>query len=78
MLATCSSISSEARSELVQYLVGMCQVEATHRSGVRFYMPHHILAVFVCAYVLSGEKVLYHSVFDLFSLTDMCVCIDFR
>ena len=56
----------------------MYQVEAARSAGVRFYMPCHILAVFVCSYVLSGEKFLYQSVFNLFSLTYICVDIDFR
>ena len=38
----------------------------------------HIVAVFVCAYVLSGKKVLYHSVFYLLPLIYMCVDIYFR
>ena len=56
----------------------MCQVEATYRAGIRFDMPCHILVVFACACVLSDEKVLYHSVFDLFPLTYMGVDIDSR
>ena len=34
----------------------MYQVEAVHSEEVRFYMPCHILAVFVCT---IGEKVRY-------------------
>ena len=56
----------------------MYQLEATHRAGVKFYMPCHILAVFVLLYLQSGKKVFYYSVFDLCTLTYMCVDIDFR
>ena len=44
----------------------MYEVEAERSTVVRFYMPCHILAVFECAFVLSGEKVRIHSVLDLF------------
>ena len=61
----------------MQFLLGMYQVEDTHRAVVRYYVSGHIFAVFLCAYVLSGKKVPYLSVFDLFPLTYICVDIDF-